>query len=74
MDELGKIFLVHITGMVVHKKREVKNCCGIEKESVGGDCKDYFVKNLLKLFCHILNAISKIFIFWYFKSDITQGV
>ena len=45
MDELGKIFLVQITGMVVHKKREVKNCCGIEKESVGGgDCKDYFVK------------------------------
>ena len=44
MVEVGKIFLVQITGMVVRKNRTVKNCCGIEEESVIGEN----VKILLK--------------------------
>ena len=43
MAEVGKIFLVQITGMVLHKNGEVKNCWGIEKGSVTGIYMDDFV-------------------------------
>ena len=35
-----EVFLVSISGMVVRKNRKVKNCWGIEEESVSGDYKD----------------------------------
>ena len=44
MAEVGKINLVQIAGMVMHKNGEVKNCWGIEKDSVNGICMDDFVK------------------------------
>ena len=43
MAEVGKRFLVQIVGMVVRESREVKYFRGIEKGSVGVDCKDDFV-------------------------------
>ena len=43
MAEVGKIFLVQITGMVLHKNGEVKNCWVIEKGSVTGIYMDDFV-------------------------------
>ena len=43
MAELGKILLIYVVGMSVRKNRQVKNCCGIEKESVSGNCKDGFM-------------------------------
>ena len=35
-----EVFLVSISRMVVRKNRKVKNCWGIEEESVSGDYKD----------------------------------
>ena len=32
--------------MVVHKKREMRNCWGIEEGIVSGDCKDDFVNKV----------------------------
>ena len=43
MAEVGKINLVQIAGMVMQKNGEVKNCWGIEKDSVNGICMDDFV-------------------------------
>ena len=40
---IGKIFLLWIVGMVLHNKREVKNCWVIEEGDVSGDWKDDFV-------------------------------